>query len=81
MPSLHFGWVLLLAIAVVTLAQRRSVRIMAAMLPVLMFTAIVLTGNHYVIDGIVGGVIVVIGLGVAHALRARFGTGKHHGLW
>lgn len=29
----------------------------------------VLTGNHYIVHGIVGGVIVLAGLGIATAIR------------
>ncbi|WP_051425524.1 phosphatase PAP2 family protein [Jiangella gansuensis] len=65
MPSLHFGWILLLGIALVALARPLAVRILGATMPVLMFAAIVLTGNHYVVDALVGGGVVVAGLGIA----------------
>ncbi|TDD97559.1 phosphatase PAP2 family protein [Jiangella asiatica] len=65
MPSLHFGWILLLGIALVALARHFVVRIIGAVMPVLMFAAIVLTGNHYVVDALVGGAVVVAGLGIA----------------
>jgi hypothetical protein len=81
MPSLHFGWVLLLAIAVVALVPNRAVRAVAVAVPVLMLAAIVLTGNHYLIDAAVGGVIVLAGLWIALALRRRFGGGARAGLW
>jgi hypothetical protein len=32
-----------------------------------MFGAIVLTGNHYIVDGIAGGVVVLFGLAIARA--------------
>ena len=81
MPSLHFGWVLLLAIAVATLVRSRIVRASAVVTPVVMLAAIVLTGNHFIIDGIVGGVVVLAGLWTALLLRRRFGGGAHSGLW
>ncbi|TDD66997.1 phosphatase PAP2 family protein [Jiangella aurantiaca] len=65
MPSLHFGWILLLGIAWVALSRVLVVRIIGATMPLLMFATIVLTGNHYVVDAIVGGAVVVAGLGVA----------------
>lgn len=65
MPSLHFGWILLLGIAWVALSRVLVMRIVGAVMPLLMFAAIVLTGNHYIVDAIVGGVVVVAGLGVA----------------
>lgn len=69
MPSLHVGWVLLVSIAIIKLGRSRAVRAIAAVLPVAMFGAIVLTGNHYIIDGIAGGVVVLVGLATARALR------------
>lgn len=71
MPSLHFGWILLLGIAWVALSRILVLRIVGAVMPLLMFAAIVLTGNHYVVDAIVGGGVVVAGLGVA-VLIERF---------
>ncbi|WP_116949262.1 phosphatase PAP2 family protein [Jiangella endophytica] len=71
MPSLHFGWILLLGIAWVALSRVLVVRIIGATMPLLMFAAIVLTGNHYVVDAIVGGGVVVAGIGVA-VLIERF---------
>lgn len=74
MPSLHFGWVLLLATAVVAVAHNRAVRAVAIAAPALMLVAIVLTGNHYIVDGVVGGVVVLGGLGIAYLIRRRFGA-------
>lgn len=73
MPSLHFGWVLVCAIAVARLSRSRAVRLAAWCAPPVMFAAIVLTANHYVVDGIAGGAVVTIGLGVARLLRDRRG--------
>ena len=71
MPSLHVGWVLLVSIAIMNLVRRAAVRATAALLPVAMFAAIVLTGNHYIVDGIAGGVVVLLGLAIARAWRRR----------
>lgn len=81
MPSLHFGWVLLAAIAIATLSRHRAVRIAALGAPLLMFAAIVITANHYFLDGIVGAAVVCFGLAGAYGLRRRFGTGRPGGLW
>ena len=70
MPSLHVGWVLLVSIAIMNLARRAAVRATAALLPVAMFGAIVLTGNHYIVDGIAGAVV-LLGLAIARAWRRR----------
>lgn len=71
MPSLHFGWVLLAAIAIATVVRTRWVRLAAMAMPVLMLASIVVTGNHYLVDAIAGGAIVLTGLGIALLLRNR----------
>ncbi|HEX6578570.1 MAG TPA: phosphatase PAP2 family protein [Jiangellaceae bacterium] len=71
MPSLHVGWILLVSIAIINLARSRPARAAAAVLPVAMFAATVLTANHYIIDGIAGALVVLLGLATATALRRR----------
>jgi hypothetical protein len=59
MPSLHFGWALMLAVAFVTIKRtRRSMLI--AVHPVLTLLAIVATGNHYWLDAIIAGVVAAV---------------------
>jgi PAP2 superfamily len=74
MPSLHFGWVLLASIAIGSVARTRWLRVGAATMPVLMLASIVLTGNHYLVDALVGGAVVLAGLGIALVLRDRLPT-------
>lgn len=81
MPSLHFGWVLLAGLAIGMLAKYRAVRIAAITAPLLMFAAIVITANHYFVDGVVGAAVVACGLAGAYGMRRRFGTGRPGGLW
>jgi hypothetical protein len=81
MPSLHFGWVLLAGIAIGMLAKYRAVRIAAIAAPLLMFAAIVVTANHYFVDGVVGAAVVACGLAGAYGMRRRFSTGRPGGLW
>jgi hypothetical protein len=65
MPSLHFGWSVLVAYGVVQ-ALRTRWRWLAVLHPVLTLAAIVLTANHYWLDA-----IVVLGLiGAAAAVEA-----------
>jgi hypothetical protein len=71
MPSLHFGWVLLAGIAIYRLVDHRLARAAAVALPIMMLSAIVLTGNHYLMDAVVGGAVVVASLGIAHMLARR----------
>ena len=71
MPSLHFGWNLLMGIAIWRHARGRLPRLFSAVMPMLMFVAIVLTANHYVLDGVAGMAVAVTGLGVASRFAAR----------
>lgn len=66
-PSLHFGYSLLVGVGVHALAQRRWVRLLGAAYPVFMLYTIVATGNHFVLDAVAGGLVVV-----AAWLGARF---------
>ncbi|MER7251380.1 phosphatase PAP2 family protein [Kribbella sp. NPDC000426] len=67
-PSLHFGWNLLMGIAVASLGTHWSIRLFGWLMPVLMLTAIVLTANHYIFDGLAGGVIALLSLLAAYRL-------------
>jgi len=73
MPSLHFGWDLLLGIAIIA-AFRRTALVWLAVaigvaLPVLQIFAITTTANHFLIDAVAGGIVAIAGLGIALALR------------
>ncbi len=72
MPSLHFGWNLLIGIALVQVLRRWPLRVLAAAFPILMGASIILTANHFVLDGIAGGALALLGLGIATLLERRF---------
>lgn len=69
MPSLHFGWNLLLAVAIVRHASWLPAKIVGFALPPAMFMSIVLTGNHYILDGLAGGGVALLGLGASVMVR------------
>jgi hypothetical protein len=69
MPSVHVGWALLVAIAVITTARSRW-RWLAVLYPVMTTVAVVVTANHFWLDGIVAAAILVLVLG-AQALARR----------
>ena len=73
LPSFHVGWNVLAGVVIFRSTKSIPVRIFAVASPVLMSAAVVLTGNHWVIDGFVGTALVMIGLFVAH----RFGRLTH----
>ena len=64
-PSMHIGWNLLVGIAMWLASRNFLVRAFAVMMPVMMLSDIILTGNHYIIDALAGTVVMLIGLGVA----------------
>lgn len=72
MPSLHFGWAVLVAYGVVHLSRSRW-RWIAVAHPVLILVAIVLTANHYWLDAIVAGLLVLGAMAASRAL-ARPGS-------
>ncbi|MEX1253378.1 MAG: phosphatase PAP2 family protein [Dehalococcoidia bacterium] len=70
MPSLHFGWSLLAAIAIFA-NLRAPFRYVALVMPVFTLAGIVLTGNHFFLDAVAGGAVACTGLWVAYQLHAR----------
>jgi hypothetical protein len=67
-PSLHFGYAVIVGAVLVSVATRRSLRIAGALYPAAMLVIIVGTGNHFFIDAILGGLVVVAGWLVARSL-------------
>jgi hypothetical protein len=65
MPSFHVGWDLLVGIALVREGRSAWVRAVGRLIPVLMITAVVLTGNHYFLDAIAGDLIVLVSLALS----------------
>lgn len=68
-PSLHFGWSMLLAFMVASVANRRWGWAVGLLWPVAMFFSVVLTGNHFVVDTVAGGAVSFAGLGIAWGER------------
>jgi hypothetical protein len=69
MPSLHFGWDLLVGIAIVQRATTWRLRIVGLAMPVAMAYAVVATANHYVLDVVAGGALALVGVAVAIRLQ------------
>ena len=70
-PSLHVGWNILVGIVVVLAATGVVVRLAALLLPAAMALAVVVTANHFLIDVLGGGAVVLIGLAVAILVQRR----------
>lgn len=68
MPSVHVGWAVIVAIAVITVSRRRW-RWLAAAYPVLTLLVVVVTANHFWLDGIAAGILVALVMLVQRATR------------
>ncbi len=62
-PSLHVGWNLLVGIAI--FRAKPSLRLVAYLAPIAMTIAVVLTGNHYIVDAVAGASLALFGFAVA----------------
>jgi hypothetical protein len=70
MPSLHVGWALLVG-AVVVMASTSRWRWLVLAHPVLTVTVVVVTANHWWMDGIVAAAILVVSYGVDRTVRLQ----------
>ena len=68
MPSLHVGWNLLMGIAIVTQTRYLFWKVFGVAMPLLMFVATIVTANHFIVDGLAGATIALVGLAVAWKL-------------
>jgi hypothetical protein len=65
MPSLHVGWNLLMGIAIVSCAATWWAKAFGMLMPPVMYLATIVTANHYLLDGIAGAAVALIGLALA----------------
>lgn len=71
LPSMHVGWTFLLAVALHQAFRGWPGREIVFVIPVLMFTSTIVTGNHYFLDGILGMAVAFIALRIAMAIQKR----------
>ncbi|SFN50350.1 PAP2 superfamily protein [Actinomadura madurae] len=75
MPSLHIGWAILVAVAVLRVSRSRWRWVVALHAPVTVFVVVV-TANHYWTDGIVAAVLLAGAMALVSAAgRVRQGGG------
>ena len=61
MPGLHFAWSALFG-GIIFRSGNRVLRILAFVYPSMMLVTIVATGNHYILDAIAGGLMIIASL-------------------
>jgi len=64
-PSLHFGYALLVGVTIAALSRRRLVQGLALGYPLVMLLVIVATGNHFFFDAAAGAVTIGAGYVIA----------------
>jgi len=66
MPSLHMAWALWVALACIPQLHKRLGKILFGLYPLMMCFAIVVTGNHFIIDGIAGAAVLAVAWGICN---------------
>lgn len=69
MPSLHFGWSLWCGLVIAILAPKWWMKALGLLHPLFTFSAIVATGNHWILDAVGGGAVVAAGFGLTYLLQ------------
>ena len=72
MPSMHFGYAVIIGTSAVALSRHWSARLAGVAYPVFVLFVIVATGNHFLLDAVAGGLVVG-----AAALGAYWLTRSH----
>jgi hypothetical protein len=69
MPSLHFGWSLWCGVVIAVIAPRWWMKALGLLHPFFTVSAIVATGNHWVLDAVGGAAVVAAGFGLAYLFQ------------
>lgn len=73
-PSMHFGNALLIALVTFLLHKSTWLRFSIIIYPLLVLFVIVVTGNHFFIDAVLGGIVVLIPYPVMNLIERIFPT-------
>lgn len=71
LPSMHVGWTFLLAVALFQAFKGFPLRGAFFAIPLLMWTATIVTGNHYFLDGVLGLCVALVALRIALVIQNR----------
>jgi hypothetical protein len=69
MPSLHFGWSLWCGLVIAIIAPKWWMKALGLLHPLCTVSAIVATGNHWVLDAAGGAAVVGAGFGLTYLLQ------------
>jgi hypothetical protein len=80
-PSMHFGYAIMIGIVGLLLLRSWPLRLVALAYPAIVFVTITGTANHYVLDAVAGGLVIAVAFvavwalpGVRERLRAHGAT-------
>ena len=76
-PSLHLAWAVWTAVVAHRLVRSPVLRRLWLGYPLITATAVVVTGNHYLLDILAGGLIALLTLTIAHYLPSRGSFRRH----
>jgi hypothetical protein len=68
-PSLHVGYALIVAVALIRFGQTRVVRVAGFVYAPFVLLVVVATGNHFLVDAAAGALVAASAYVVAHALE------------
>lgn len=71
MPSMHAGWALWCAVAVIVSTRRPLIMAIAALYPIVTISVIFSTANHYLLDAVAGVTVMTFALFVGLILHLR----------
>ncbi len=74
MPSLHFAWAVWSSLVLVLILRRPWAKALAVVYPAATLFAIVVTGNHFILDAVGGAACLGVGALAGFALAARIGV-------
>ena len=78
MPSLHVGWALIVGLTLFWTVKSVAMRVLALIYPLIMLTTVVVTGNHYIADGL--GAAVVLSIAFTLSLLIEWWRGEDDSL-
>lgn len=73
MPSLHFGWALIIGATLFCTLRFWPLRLLGACYPLFMLTVIVVSGNHYIADALASTVVVAVSAALVWLVTWRYG--------